>query len=64
MSTSKTTKTRKFLARLVDSSNVDEPDLSRAYLAEILESSGEYIEYWEDALCCTADAKMKLEYDS
>ena len=29
----------------------------------MLESSGEYIEYWEDALCCTADALMKSEYD-
>ena len=51
------------MARLVESSNLDKPGLSQSYLEDIFESSGEHIEYWDDALCCAADAKMKLECD-
>ena len=55
---------RKFLARLVIADAEDEPNLSRAYLAELLENPGEYVEYWEDSLCCSADARILYEeYD-
>jgi hypothetical protein len=42
----------------------DEPNLNKAYLAELLENPGEYVEYCEDSLCCSADAKILYEdYD-
>ena len=36
----------------------DEPMLVHGYLAEI---PGEYLEYWEDALCCSADVQLTIE---
>jgi len=36
--------------------------LVRAYLSELLNTQGEVIEYWEDALCCSAD--LQLTFDS
>ena len=58
----KNTRPRKFLARLADSNEDDEPMLVRAYLSELLNTQGEVIEYWEDALCCSAD--LQLTFDS
>jgi hypothetical protein len=58
-------KPRKFLARLVTASSEDEPYLSRSYLAELLETGEDNVEYWEDSLCCSADAKTLVEdYDT
>jgi len=55
---------RKFLARLVIANAEEEPNLSRAYLAELLENPGEYVEHWEDSLCFSADARILYEeYD-
>ena len=55
---------RKVLARLVIADTEDELNLSRAYLAELLENPKEYVEYWEDSLCFSADAKILYEeYD-
>jgi len=36
--------------------------LVRACLSALLNTQGEVIEYWEDALCCSAD--MQLTFDS
>jgi len=35
--------------------------LVHGYLAEILSTPGEYLEYWEDALCCSTDVQLFLE---
>jgi hypothetical protein len=32
-----------------------------AYLLELLETSGEYIEYWEDTQGCSSDARVVYE---
>ena len=38
--------------------------LARAYLADLLGTQGEVIEYWEDVLCCSADLQLTFEpYD-
>jgi hypothetical protein len=43
---------------------VDEPNLNWSYLAELMEQPGELVEYWEDSLYCSADAKVLFEeYD-
>ena len=61
----KNTRSRKFLARLVDANEKDEPMLVHGYLAEILSTPGEYLEYWKDALCCSADVQLTFEpYDT
>ena len=55
---------RKFLARLADSNDEDEPMLARAYLADLLATQEEVIEYWEDVLCCSAYLQLTFEpYD-
>jgi hypothetical protein len=38
------------------SDNTEEPDLNKAYLSQLLESPNDWIEYFEEALCCLADA--------
>jgi hypothetical protein len=58
---SQNTRPRKFLARLVDSNETDEPMLVKAYLMELFEEPGDYITYWEDALCCSADVQLTFE---
>jgi hypothetical protein len=61
---SQNTRPRKFLARLVDANEEDEPMLVKAYLMELLEEPGDYITYWEDALCCSVDVQLTFEpYD-
>ena len=52
---------RKFLARLEYSNEEDEPMLARAYLADLLGTQVEVIEYWEDVLCCSADLQLTFE---
>ena len=48
----------------MDANEDDEPMLVHGYLAEILNTPGEYLEYWEDALCCSADVQLTFEpYD-
>ena len=52
------------MARLVDANVDDEPMLVHGYLAEILNTPGEYLDCWEDALCCSADVQLTFEpYD-
>jgi len=41
----KNTRPRKFLARLADSNEDDEPMLVRAYLAQLLNTQGEVVEF-------------------
>jgi len=47
---------RNFFAKLVDSNATKEPNFSKS-LEELMDSPGEYIGYWGDSLCCSADAK-------
>jgi hypothetical protein len=47
----------------VDANEEDEPILVHGYL-EILSTPGEYLEYWEDAFCCSADVQLTFDpYD-
>jgi len=48
----------------VDAKEDDEPMLVQGYPAEINSTPGEYVEYWKDALCCSADVQLTFEpYD-
>jgi hypothetical protein len=57
-------KHRRVLARLAQSSTDEEPDLNLVYLAELLGYDDEWVEYWEDGLCCMADAISTNSDDS
>ena len=48
----------------MDANEVDESMLVHGYLAEILSTHGEHLDYWKDALCCSADVQLTFEpYD-
>jgi hypothetical protein len=58
---------KRVIAKLVDSTPAEEPNLNRAYLSEILSKTDkydDYVQYWEDTLCWSMDAKTLFEpYD-
>ena len=52
----KARKPKTYLVNLITKSEDEEPDLDRAYLAELMLEKGDMINYFPDQLCCSADA--------
>ena len=52
----KAQKPKSTLVNLILKNEDEEPDLDRAYLAELMLERGDMVNYFPDQLCCTADA--------